>query len=179
VAERQDDRSAPLASGVRVVAVFEAAKGALILLAGFGLLSLFHHDLEQLAEELVRHFHLDPASHYPRIFIEAADRVTDAHLWLLAALAFGYAAVHLAQGYGLWRRRRWAAWLAIACAGSYVPLEVYGVFHGMSKIKVATLVANVTIVLYMSYELWRSRRRMVTAEIPAKACVRQRTDATG
>ena len=97
---------------------------------------MIHQDLEQLAEELVRHFHLDPASHYPRIFIEAADRVSDARLWLLAALAFGYAAMHLAQGYGLWRRQRWAAWLAIAAAASYVPLEVYGLLHGVSKIKV-------------------------------------------
>ncbi len=129
-------------TGVRFVAIFEAAKGALILLAGFGALSLIHHDLQQLAEELVRHFHLDPASHYPRIFIEAADRVSDARLWLLAALAFGYAALHFVQGYGLWRRQRWAAWLAIAAAASYVPLEVYGLLHGVSKLKVGTLIGE-------------------------------------
>jgi uncharacterized membrane protein (DUF2068 family) len=177
--KRQARRSGPLGTGVRFVAIFEAAKGALILLAGCGALSLIHHDLQQLAEELVRHFHLDPASHYPRIFIEAADRVSDSRLWLLAALAFGYAAIHFVQGYGLWRKQRWAAWLAIAAAASYIPFEVYGLLHGVSKIKVSTLVVNIAIVLYMSYELWRSRRRVPTLPTPAKACVRQRTDASG
>ncbi|RYG83545.1 DUF2127 domain-containing protein, partial [bacterium] len=31
---------------VRTVAVFEAAKGLLVLLAGFGLLRLLHHDVQ-------------------------------------------------------------------------------------------------------------------------------------
>jgi len=177
--ERHVRRSGPLGTGVRFVAIFEAAKGALILLAGFGALSLIHHDLQQLAEELVRHVHLDPASHYPRIFIEAADRVSDARLWLLAALSFGYAALHFVQGYGLWRRQRWAAWLAIAAAASYVPLEVYGLLHGISKLKAGTLTVNVAIVLYMSYELWRSHRHVPTLAPRAKTCVRQRTDAPG
>jgi len=159
--------------------MFEAAKGMLILLAGFGALSLIHHDLEQLAEELVRHLHLDPASHYPRIFIAAADRVSDTRLWLLAALAFGYAVMHLVQGYGLWRRQRWAAWLAIVAAASYVPLEVYGLLHGLSKIKVGTLVVNIVIVLYMGYELWHSRRGAASGESATRACVRQRTDVAG
>ena len=179
MAKREDRRSGPLGTGVRFVAIFEAAKGALILLAGFGALSLIHKDLEQLAEELVRHLHLDPGSHYPRIFIEAANRVSDTRLWLLAALAFGYAATHLVQGYGLWRRQRWAAWLAIAVAASYVPFEIYGLSHGVSKIKVGTLVVNVAIVLYMGYELRHSRRRMARLEPAAKASVRQRTDVTG
>jgi|KBSMisStandDraft_5_1062788.scaffolds.fasta_scaffold06047_5 uncharacterized membrane protein (DUF2068 family) len=174
--ERQIRRSGPLGTGVRFVAIFEAAKGLLILLAGCGALSLIHHDLQQLAENLVRHFHLDPASHYPRIFIAAADRVTDARLWLLAAVAFGYAVLHFVQGYGLWRRQRWAAWLAIAAAASFVPLEAYGLLHGASTIKVATLVVNVAIVLYMGYELRRARGGMANAKRVAKACVRQRTD---
>ena len=38
-----------LASTVRAVALFEAAKGALVLLAGLGALSLIHHDAQRLA----------------------------------------------------------------------------------------------------------------------------------
>jgi hypothetical protein len=71
--------------GIRLVALFEGAKGALILLAGFGLLALVHRDLQDVADELVRRFHLNPARHYLRIFIEAAGKTTDTRLWLLAA----------------------------------------------------------------------------------------------
>src|SRR5919202_852163 len=82
-----------IAAGVRAVAFFEALKGTLVLVAGFGLLALVHRDLEDLAERIVSHSHLDPASHYPRIFIEAASRTTDARLRTLAALAFAYSSV--------------------------------------------------------------------------------------
>jgi hypothetical protein len=53
------------AGAIRTVALVEAAKGALVLVAGLGLLSLVHHDAQRLAEVLVTHSHLNPASRYP------------------------------------------------------------------------------------------------------------------
>src|SRR5206468_11757911 len=95
-------------SGVRVVAAFEAAKGVLVLFAGCGLLTLLRKDVSSVAEELIRHLHLNPASRTPRIFLDAAERLSDTHLWLLAVLAFVYAGLRLVEAYGLWRARRWA-----------------------------------------------------------------------
>jgi uncharacterized membrane protein (DUF2068 family) len=66
--------------GVRVVAVFEAGKGLLVLAAGFGLLSVVHEDLYFVAVELVRHLHLNPANRSPRIFLDAAERMSDVRL---------------------------------------------------------------------------------------------------
>lgn len=145
------------ASGVRVVAVFEAAKGLLILVAGFGLLAVVHQDAEWLAEELVRHFHLNPASRYPRVFLDLADRLADVRLWMLAALAFAYASIRLIEAYGLWRARRWAEWLAVASGAIYVPIEVYELFSGLTPIKVGTLAVNLAIVAYMGWTLWTAR----------------------
>ncbi|HYV41511.1 MAG TPA: DUF2127 domain-containing protein [Thermoanaerobaculia bacterium] len=39
----------------------------------------------------MRHSHLNPAHHYPRIFIEAASHTNDSRLRSLAVLAFLYA----------------------------------------------------------------------------------------
>jgi len=61
-----------------------------VILAGCGLLALVHHDAQAFAERLVLHLHLNPARHYPRIFIEAAAHLTDSRLRLLAGGAFGY-----------------------------------------------------------------------------------------
>ena len=140
--------------GERLVALFEAVKGLLVLAAGFGLLAVVHQDLQQLAEELVGHFHLNPASRTPRIFLELATRVSDVRLWVLALLAFAYAGLRLAEAWGLWRGRRWAEWLAVASGAIYVPIEVYELVSGASWIKVATLAANLAIVAYMSRVLW-------------------------
>ena len=73
-----------LKDGLRVVSIFEAAKGLLVLLVGFGLSAYIHKDLHLAAERLVRHFHLNPASRYPLIFLDLADHVTDTQLWALA-----------------------------------------------------------------------------------------------
>jgi len=137
--------------------VFEAVKGLLVLIVGFGLLSVVHQDVEQLAEELVGHFHLNPASRYPRIFLDVTSHLSDFRMWLLATFAFCYASLRLAEAFGLWRGRRWAEWLAVASGTIYVPIEFYELFTGLSWIKIATLTANIAIIAYMSRVLWRSR----------------------
>ncbi|MEO7599788.1 MAG: DUF2127 domain-containing protein [Opitutus sp.] len=143
----------PLLTGVRAIAIFEAAKGALVLLAGLGLLSLIHRDVEALAERLVRQSHLNPASHYPQIFVEAASRVTDAHLWMLAGAAFLYAVVRGVEAYGLWLERRWAEWFALIAGGFFIPVEIYELIHHASRIKLLVLATNLGIVAYMWYLL--------------------------
>ena len=115
-----------LSCEIRLVALFEGAKGALILLTGFGLLALVHCDLQDVADELVRRFHLNPARHYPRIFIEAADKVTDTRLWLLAGAALLYALVRFVEAYGLWRERRWAGWFAAVTPYLYLRTTTEG-----------------------------------------------------
>ncbi|MBI3527046.1 MAG: DUF2127 domain-containing protein [Betaproteobacteria bacterium] len=144
-----------LSDGLRAVAAYEAAKGALVLFAGFGLLSLLQHDAQYFAEQLVAHLHLNPAKGYPRIFIDAMTNVTDARLWLLAGLALVYAAVKGILAYGLWLERRWAEWFAVASVGIYVPAEVYEIVRGVTWTKILLLIVNVCIVAYLIYVLWR------------------------
>lgn len=140
-----------VAAGVRVIAFFEALKGTLVLIAGFGLLSLVHRDLENLAERLVSHSHLNPASHYPRIFIEAAARTSDSRLRTMAALAFAYSAVRFVEAYGLWRMRAWAEWFAIISGCIYLPVELYELIAHATLIKAGVLILNSAIVAYLLY----------------------------
>jgi uncharacterized membrane protein (DUF2068 family) len=143
----------PLIDGIRAIAVFEAAKGVLVLAAGLGLLGLVHRDVQALAEHLVQFSHLNPASKYPRIFVDASAQVTDARLWMLAGGAGAYAVIRLFEAYGLWRGRAWAEWLAVASGGLYVPVELYHIWHRFAWLKVGLLVANLAIVGYMIYAL--------------------------
>jgi uncharacterized membrane protein (DUF2068 family) len=141
---------ANIARGVRLVAVFEALKGALVLGAGLGLLSLLHHDLQAAAERLVRHSHLNPAHHYPRIFIQAASHTNDARLRSLAALAFLYSVVRFIEAYGLWRMRAWAEWFAIIAGSVYLPVEVYEIFRRATWTRGIVLLTNLFIVVYLA-----------------------------
>jgi uncharacterized membrane protein (DUF2068 family) len=144
---------------LRTVALFEGAKGALVLVVGLGLLSLIHHDLQRIAEELVRHFHLNPARHYPQIFIHAAAHLTEAKIQMLAAAASLYAFMRLVEAYGLWRARGWAEWFAVLSGGIYVPLELYHLFHRLTWANLLLLTVNVLIVGYLLQTLTKRHRR--------------------
>ena len=147
----------PSIGGLRVVALFEGAKGALVLLVGFGLLALIHRDLHAAAEQLVRHFHINPASHYPRIFIDLSDRLTDLKLWAIALGALFYAVIRFAEAAGLWMQRPWAEWFGLLSGGMYIPIELYEVMQGVSWPKVTVLVVNGVIVVYLLVVVTRSK----------------------
>jgi len=139
------------------VALVEAGKGALVLAVGVGLFALMHRDLQILAEKIVEHFHLNPASHYPRIFLYAAGAITDTRLWLLASGALAYSAARLVEAYGLWRERTWAEWFAVASGGLYIPIEVYELWKHGTWATVSMLAVNALIVAYLGFLLWRGR----------------------
>jgi uncharacterized membrane protein (DUF2068 family) len=143
----------PRRRGLRVVAVFEGAKGGLVLVTGFGLLAFLHRGLHNAAEEVVRHLHLNPARHYPRIFLDAAAHVTDTQLRLLALSAFLYAVVRFIEAFGLWHRKRWAAWFGVLSGGVYVPVELFEVAHRLSWARLTALAVNLAIVAYLVHEL--------------------------
>jgi uncharacterized membrane protein (DUF2068 family) len=148
-------RGAATLAGVRAVALFEAAKGVLVILAGCGLLALVHRDAQHAAESLVRHMHLNPARHYPRIFINAAGRLTDHRLHLLAAGAFAYATVRLVEAYGLWRIRPWAEWLALLSTGLYLPVEIYELWRRPTPTRAAILFFNTLVLALLLYVRFR------------------------
>lgn len=151
-----------LSQGIRSVAVIEAAKGVVVLLTGFGLFALVHRNVQQLAETLVAHAHLNPASHTPRVFLDYAGQLDDAHLMQLAAAALAYAAVRLVEAYGLWYERSWGEGFAAASGAVYLPFELRELFHQPSLLSAGLVAVNLGLVGFMVYSL-RQRR---AARIP-------------
>lgn len=129
-----------------------------VLLAATGLLALVHEDLNDLAARLVAHTHLNPASRYPHIFMDAVSHVQQPRLAWLAAGAAAYSAVRLVEAYGLFRERAWAEWLAALSGGVYVPLEVDRFAHHPSMLSIGILVVNVAVVAVMTWALVQRRR---------------------
>lgn len=143
---------------IRIVAAFEAAKGLLVLAAGIGALTFLHQNFRLLVTRLISHLHLNPARHYPRVFIDAAASLTDARLWLLAGLALLYALIRFVEAYGLWQGKRWAEWFAVLSGGIYIPFELSGLLADVSLLSLVMLLANTVIVVLMAYYLKRRDR---------------------
>jgi uncharacterized membrane protein (DUF2068 family) len=138
-------------TAVRGVAIFEAAKGLLVLLVGFDLLRPVNREMGFDADELVRHMHMNPASRIPHIFVDATSRFDGMSLMPVALGAMAYAAIRFAEAYGLWRQRAWAEWFAAASGAIYIPFEIrHLIVHQHHRVLTALVLgANVLIVAVM------------------------------
>ena len=146
-----------LQESIRAVAIFEAIKGVFVLIAGFGLLNLVHKDVHQIAFEFISKVHLNPAQKYPKIFIDLADNITDGKLWFFASLALIYSTFRFVEGYGLWKVRVWAEWLAVVSGTIYLPIEIYELCIKVSFVSVFALVANIVVVGIVAYVLMQKQ----------------------
>lgn len=139
---------------LRAIAVFEGVKGVAALAAAFGLLELVHHDTRRIAWALIGHYNLDPNGHYPGLLLHYAEVLQNANFRMIFMLAIVYAAVRIAEGYGLWRDRAWAEWLAALSGALYIPFEIEHLLHKTNIANAVVLLANIATVAFMVWRLW-------------------------
>ncbi len=142
--------------GLRMVAVLEALKGALALVAAYIVISMIHRDVdfESAAENILFFLHLNPGHRLSQAFLNAADKMSDVNVMLIAGLAGAYALLRFLEGYGLWKQRAWAEWLAIISGCIYIPFEVYKVVRHPNEFHWALLGINIVVVLYIAWVRW-------------------------
>jgi uncharacterized membrane protein (DUF2068 family) len=144
------------------VALFEALKGTLALLAAGGLFYLIPRDFHHVVTELVGRLHLNPGKSYPNVFFRILEDTSNAQLWLIGALVLAYAALRFTEAWGLWLGRRWAEWLAALSGAIYVPVELYELARSVSWIKLVALLLNLAVVAFMVQALRLSRQSRST-----------------
>jgi uncharacterized membrane protein (DUF2068 family) len=143
--------------GLRAIALLEAAKGLLAVAAACGLLSLRHTDLHAAADAFLLRHGIDPERHYTRMFIESVARATHHHAAQIILFCFVYAAVRLAEGYGLWWGKHWAEWFAVISAGLYLPWEFYHVTLHPRPFNCGVTIFNLALIFYLGRLLARQR----------------------
>jgi uncharacterized membrane protein (DUF2068 family) len=144
--------------GLRAVAVCEGTKGVLVLAVGLGLLGFIHRDLQQLAEDVVRHLHLNPSARYPRVFLMVASRFDGVQLWAVAVGALFYSGLRFLEAVGLWKDRNWAKWLGAISGGIYIPVEIYEAARKATATRLVLLAVNVVVVAYLLWNLWQKSK---------------------
>jgi uncharacterized membrane protein (DUF2068 family) len=141
---------------LRLLSLFEAGKGLLVCLVGAGLFSLIHKSAQQEAAEIVKIFHLNPARHYPEIFINTLANLSDVRLWFLSLSAIIYSLIRFAEAYGLWNDRLWAIWFAVASGALFLPMELYELIEKFTIVRIIILLINTLLVFYL-FRLGRHR----------------------
>ena len=103
---------------VHAVAALEWLKGLAALALAFGFDTLHRLGLHEVAVALVGHLHLNAHSHWPALFVGWSDHLQHVHPGQVVAFALAYAAMRLAEGWGLWHDRAWAEWRRAATHAS-------------------------------------------------------------
>ncbi len=135
--------------GIRAIAIYEAVKGLIGLLAGFGLLSLVNRDITDFAEDLIGFLHLNSEGRLANRIVETVIKLNPANIKIFFAIALVYATKQFVEAYGLWRLRAWAEWIAILSGVIYIPVEIYELIHKPTFTRAAILIFNVAIVIYL------------------------------
>jgi uncharacterized membrane protein (DUF2068 family) len=158
--------------GLRTVAILEATKGVLVLLAAFGFAEVIRHNihLDEVAGNLLYFFHVNPNLHFSHVLMRAAGRMMDVNLLAVLGIAIVYSSLRFVEAYGLWRQRVWAEWLAIISGAIYLPYEVYKLVRRPTPLHLAILLINIAVVVYIAWVRWdevtgRARRPPVRARV--------------
>jgi uncharacterized membrane protein (DUF2068 family) len=148
-----------LVSGIplKLLALFEAAKGILVVLVGAGLLTLIHKNFQIEAADVIRFFHLNPARHYPEIFLHALANLSNTRLWFLSVSALLYSLIRFAEAYGLWFDRAWAVWFAVASSGLFLPMEIFELSERYTLPRLSILIINILLILILLRHIQHDR----------------------
>jgi uncharacterized membrane protein (DUF2068 family) len=138
---------------IRLIAVFKFVKAGLLIALGVGVFRLVHKDLGSVIEHWCEAMRLDPGSHFVNLALEKAAHVSPEQVKKLGLGSFLYAGLFLAEGTGLWLRKRWGEWLTVIITSSLVPVEIYEIYRRPSYVKVVVLALNVAIVVYLIYHI--------------------------
>jgi uncharacterized membrane protein (DUF2068 family) len=136
--------------GLKFLAFFEAGKGILVLLVGAGLLTLIHRNVQYEAADIVKFFHLNPARHYPEIFLKTLSNVNNTNLWFLSVSAILYVIIRMAEAYGLWHNRAWAIWFAVASGALFLPIEIFELYERITFPRFLVFLVNIALIFYLS-----------------------------
>ena len=146
-------------TGLRAIALFEALKGAIAVLAWLALLDLRHHDVHEWVDGWIQRLALDPHEHLSELMLHYADQLPTLDVHRLGALALAYSVVRGLEAWGLWRGRVWAQYLGAGSGAIYIPFELHEWWSHPSALTTGVIALNVGIVAYLVGHLWRERHR--------------------
>lgn len=141
--------------GLHAIAIIEAVKGGLALLAASGLELLGPAPLQRATHALIAKFQLDP-DHGAMAWLAQAINPDSVHLAALVAALYGL--LHLLEGWGLWRAKAWASWLGCLTAAAYLPFDLYAFATHRHWLEGLVVVVNLLVVWVLARDL-RVRRR--------------------
>jgi len=140
---------------LRLIAVFKFLKALLLVAVGMGALKLLDPTVAARAQEWLRALATSSDRRVVQDLLQLVSRLSPERLEALGVGAFLYAGLFTTEGVGLWLGKRWAEYLTVIATGSFVPFEIYELARRPGPARLAALVLNLAVVVYLIYHLRR------------------------
>lgn len=148
-----------------LIAVYKVLQALLFIAIGVGALHMLHRDIADDLLTLADHLNFNPESRFVNFVLDKASLVNDPLLRRIGAAAFSYAGLGLAEGIGLYLEQAWGEYLTLVITASFLPWEIFEIFHRITWFRSSLLVINLLVLFYLAKEVTnrvrtrRSRRR--------------------
>ena len=140
-----------------IIGTFKILEGLLFVLLGLGVVRLLHRDISDLLLRAAMAMRIDPESHFVNLLLDRVQLLTPHKMRLISAGIFFKAGLDFVEGIGLAMEQTWAEWLTIGLTASFLPLEVFEILRHFSWVRVAIILLNLLVLLYL---LWVQRIRL-------------------
>jgi uncharacterized membrane protein (DUF2068 family) len=134
---------------VALIGVFKLIKAGLLIAFGVAGLISAPSELAHQIRHALAWMGLSPGHHTLARMLGKLGSFDDGVARELAVASLCYAAVFLVEGIGLLKKRRWAEWLTVGVTASFIPIEIYEAVQRFSLGKIAALILNLAIVIYL------------------------------
>lgn len=132
-----------------LIAAYKLLQALFFVAIGVGVLHLLHKDVDDVLAQVAAALRFNPESRFVNFILDKASLVNDPLLVRIGAVAFGYAAISLLEGIGLYLEKAWGEYLTLIITASFLPWEVFEVFRRITLIRVGLLAVNVLVLLYL------------------------------
>ncbi len=129
-----------------LIAAYKLILALLFVAIGVGALHLMHKDIGDLISRLADRL---PESRVVDFILEKASLLNDPLLRRIGAAAFFYAGLSILEGTGLYLEKAWGEYLTLAITASFLPWEIFEIFHRLTLIRISLLTVNVLVFVYL------------------------------
>jgi uncharacterized membrane protein (DUF2068 family) len=147
------DKTAPW--GLRLIALSKILKGAVLACLSLGVFDIIHKDLTALALHFVQVFRISPENRYVVEGLEKLGLVEPGTLVRLGILTALDGSIQLVEGLGLWFGAIWAEYVVVVSTGLFVPEECRVLAAHFTWVRLAVLVINVAVLVYVVNLVWK------------------------
>jgi uncharacterized membrane protein (DUF2068 family) len=132
-----------------LIAVFKFTEALFFILVGLGAHRLLHKDIADEIDIFARHLRFNPESRLVNFILDRASLVNDPLLRRIGFAAFGYSAVCIVEGLGLYLEKAWGEFLTLAITVAFLPWEVFEIYRRLTWLHVGLLIINVLVFIYL------------------------------